>query len=248
MTDLYDVIKAMIKRELSNLHTVTLARITKVNVNAKTVHCQPVINRVFADKSLPMPEFADVPLITLQGGSSYIHMPVAVGDYCLLFISERCFDRWYKGNDNMPPLSERMFDYSDSFAIVGVNPEAKAIDIPTVIQQTGDTNQDGDYTHQGNTTHTGDYEQEGDYTQVGDQTITGNITVTGNLTINGNLTVSGVITTPILAVGAIIAMPGASTPPNIPAITIDQATIGGVDMGTHKHTDSIGGTTSEPQG
>jgi hypothetical protein len=76
----------------------------------------------------------------------------------------------------------RMHDYSDGFAFVGVNPIAKAIAIPTVITQVGDTNQTGDYVHTGNRT------QIGDFTQTGDFTLTGNMNITGNLTVSGSIT------------------------------------------------------------
>ncbi|MDR0454704.1 MAG: hypothetical protein LBH05_07840 [Deferribacteraceae bacterium] len=128
MTDLYEIIKKIIRREFADIHTVLPAKVTKVNET--TINCQPVINRVKDDESIDMPEFAEVPLMTLQGGGCYIQLPVAVGDYCLLLVSERCCDRWYKGQDNMPPLSGRMFDYSDCFAVVGINPENTAFEIP----------------------------------------------------------------------------------------------------------------------
>jgi len=69
-----------------------------------------------------------------------------------------------------------MHDYSDGIAIVGINPQAGALTIPSVIQQTGDTNQDGDYNRQGS------------LVQIGDMTITGNLHVDGNITCTGKLT------------------------------------------------------------
>jgi len=69
-----------------------------------------------------------------------------------------------------------MHDYSDGIAIVGINPIAGALTIPSVIQHTGDTNQDGDYTRQGS------------LVQIGDMTITGNLHVDGNITCTGKLT------------------------------------------------------------
>jgi phage baseplate assembly protein gpV len=73
-----------------------------------------------------------------------------------------------------------MHDYSDGIAIVGINPQAGALTIPSVIQHTGDTNQDGDYTHQG------------DRTQTGDQTIIGNLHVYGNITCTGDVVAGGI--------------------------------------------------------
>ena len=174
--ELVDVLQDAIAFALSNLHTATIAKVT--GVQAKTISVQPVINRVVAGRSIELPEFTMVPPVFMQGGGSYTAHPIAVGDYCLLILTERCFDRWYDGADFQSPAEFRMHDYSDGLAIVGVNPLASAITIPSVIQQTGDTNQDGDYTHQG------------DRTQVGDLTVTGNLQVNGNITCTGKLTVA----------------------------------------------------------
>ena len=177
--ELIDVMNDAIEFALSNLHTATIAKVT--GVQSKTISVQPVINRVYQGRSIALTEFVEVPPVFMQGGGSHTAYPIAVGDYCLLILTERCFDRWYGGADFQSPAEFRMHDYSDGLAIVGVNPLASAITIPSVIQQTGDTNQDGNYTHQG------------DRTQVGDLTITGDLTLTGNMQVNGNITCSGTI-------------------------------------------------------
>jgi hypothetical protein len=171
---LIDILNSAIGEALSNLHTATIAKVTAVQ--AKTISVQPVINRVVDGKSITLPQFTKVPPLFMQGGGSYTAHPIAVGDYCLLILTERCFDRWYSGADFQDPAEFRMHDYSDGIAIVGINPQAGALTIPDVIQHTGDTNQDGDYTHQG------------DRTQIGNLTITGDIQVNGNITCTGKLT------------------------------------------------------------
>jgi hypothetical protein len=171
---LIDILNSAIGEALSNLHTATIAKVT--GVQAKTISVQPVINRVVDGKSITLPQFTKVPPLFMQGGGSYTAHPIAVGDYCLLILTERCFDRWYSGADFQDPAEFRMHDYSDGIAIVGINPKAGALTIPSVIQHTGDTNQDGDYTHQG------------DRTQTGNQTIIGDLHVDGNITCTGKLT------------------------------------------------------------
>ena len=137
-----DTLLKTIDDALANLHTCTLARVTAVN--STTINCKPVLNRLVNGESIELPEFVEVPLINLQGGSSYIHFPIAVGDTAVLFFTERCFDGWYNGQDNQVPLEYRMHDYSDGLALVGVNDLSSALTIPSVIQRTGDINQDGD--------------------------------------------------------------------------------------------------------
>ena len=133
-----------------------------------------MIARVVDGQKIELPEFKAVPPMFMQGGGSYTAHPIAVGDYALLIFTERCFDNWYGGVDNETPLEYRMHDYSDGFAIVGVNPLGGAIAIPDRITHIGDAYQEGDYEHEG------DREQTGNFDLTGNMTITGDLTVTGN--------------------------------------------------------------------
>lgn len=60
-------------------------------------------------------------------------MPLAVGDYAVLFVVERCFDEWYSGNDFKPPLEARIHDYSDCIALVGLKNMQGELDIPLLL-------------------------------------------------------------------------------------------------------------------
>jgi len=140
--ELYEIINDAIYSSLADLHTITIAKITKVGT--KTISCRPTISRVVDGQKVDLPEFIKVPPIFLQGGASYTAHPIAVGDYCLLLFTERCFDRWYAGQDFQKPLEMRMHDYSDAFALVGVNPLASAITIPETTTIQGDLIINGD--------------------------------------------------------------------------------------------------------
>lgn len=216
MRQLVNIIQSAIKDALADTHTATVGRV--VAVNETTVDIQPVINAVYNGEDIVLPVFAEVPLINLQGGTSYLHMPVAVGDYGLVFFTERSFDRWYAGTDEVRPPELRMHDYSDGFAIVGVNNQAGALVIPDVINMIGDALVSGDHDRQGDTMHTGDY------------ILTGEMIINGNLTVNGNITCSGTLTVPNIV---------ASTGATIGGIPFGSHTHGGVQTG--------GGNTGGPQ-
>ncbi len=231
MEDLPDVLNRVIRDALSHVHTVVIAQVTAVNTS--TVSVAPVINRVVNGRSLQLPEFAEVPIVFSQGGGSYTAYPIAIGDYCLLLISERCFDRWYIGNDFTSPLEMRMHDYSDGFALVGINPLSTAIAIPTEVQRVGDCTQTGDVTH------VGDYEQTGDMTIVGDFHLTGSMYVDGNIDCTGIVSAAGFSG---LAGGAMMS--------TVDFVTTGQVTADGVDVSTHTHdytwTDPAGSGTTDP--
>ena len=188
--DLISTITLGITQSLSNTHTNLVAKVVKVN--ATTIDVQPVIAREVNGQAKPLPVFPDVPVINFLGGSSSIQMPIAIGDYCQLFVNERCLDNWYFGNDNQKPLSNRMFDYSDAVAFVGLKNKAGELEIPDRIKTTGDCLQLGDYEHHGNRLQYGNYVQDGDFTQVGNKEQTGDKTQTGNYSLIGNFSVTGV--------------------------------------------------------
>ena len=169
--DLLSTITLGITQALSNTHTNLVAKVVKVN--ATTIDVQPVIAREVNGQTKPLPVFPDVPVINFLGGSSSIQMPISAGDDCILFVSERCLDNWYFGNNNQKPLSSRMFDYSDSVALIGLKNKANELEIPDTIKITGDTKAIGDWDITGNIE------------------ITGNINQTGTNTINGDIIING---------------------------------------------------------
>ena len=187
-TELPDVLHDAVTTALANTHTILIARV--VVVNAKTVDVQPVIQRVVDGKNISLPVFPSVPPVFLQGGASYDAHPITVGDYCLLLVSERCFDRWYAGNDGLPPLEPRMHDYSDCFALCGVNPASMAKTIPTTIERIGDSTVTGAWVHTGSYDLTGPLDVTGDVTVIGDSSVSGN-SEAGTYSIGGTAGWSG---------------------------------------------------------
>lgn len=151
--ELTDVMNDATMAALANTHTIVVAKV--VAVGTKTIDVKPVIQRVIDGVAVDLPVFPSVPPIFLSGGESYDAHPIAEGDYCLLLVSERCFDRWYGGADNVPPIEQRMHDYSDCFALVGVSPAATAKTIPTTIERKGDSTVTGAWVHAGSYTLTG---------------------------------------------------------------------------------------------
>ncbi|MCQ4169761.1 Gp138 family membrane-puncturing spike protein [Hafnia paralvei] len=176
--ELHDTIGLGVEFALADVHTIVVAKIT--SVNDKTISCVPVINRVVKGSSKQLPEFIEVPPVILQGGDSYIAEPIAVGDYCLVLISERCYDAWYAGSDFVSPLEMRMHDYSDGFALCGVNPQATAISIPKRNRM-----------------------MKGDTDHEGDLNLTGNVSITGNLSVSGDINCAGRLTVAAATIGGI---------------------------------------------
>jgi hypothetical protein len=149
----YEVLNAALTFALSNLHTNVVCKVTAVD--SKTISCKPVSNRVVQGVSIELPVFIEVPPIFMNGGSSYDAYPITIGDSCLLVVAERCFDAWYGGADFVSPVELRMHDYSDGFALVGIQPKASAITIPQVATMQGDRLAFGDLIRTGRETISG---------------------------------------------------------------------------------------------
>jgi len=192
-----EVIDQIAGRAIEAIHTTLVGRV--VAVGSTTIDVQPVTKKVLNGSIIDMPLFKDVPPISMQGGSSFEIYPISAGDYCLLFVCESNIERWYTGQDDQQPNEDRSFDYSDSFAIVGVNPLAAAKTIPVVTTAVGDKIITGDYTHTGNNTHFGNNIQTGNYTQTGLRTHNGAESVTGVTTHTGDIVLNGISLTDFLA-------------------------------------------------
>lgn len=189
------------KKTIREMSGPTMGRV--VAVNEKTIDVQPTINRKVRGKSITLPVFREVPPVFMQGGTHYEAHPITVGDSCLLIVCERCFDAWYSGQNEVLPPEDRMFDYSDCVAVVGVNPLAAAITIPTVTTRRGDNDIEGDYHH------TGDYDLTGTETHTGERVHTGDTNQTGDQVTTGEISATIKVSAPILS-GVLTGVGGAA--------------------------------------
>ena len=224
--ELGDTINRIVTNRLVNTHTITIAKITAVNND--TVDVQIIFPYMVNNEPTKYPEIPQVPVVHLYGGGMYETFPISIGDYCLLFVTERASDSFINGQDFVNPDDERLHDLTDCFAFVGIKPMSDALEITEVIKRVGDnehegnTEQTGDYTQQGNYTitdniaQTGDYDIAGNISQQGDYNITGNINQTGTFLVNGVFQttgaaqIGGAIQTPSLQAGSVTAGNGAT--------------------------------------
>lgn len=210
--NLADEVDKLIVKKINKIHTCNVAKITKINDT--TINAKIVINQDNGDE---FPEFIEVPIVTLYGGDSYRQYPIKVGDYCLIFFNERCFDNWYNGSDYKPFLDYRVYDYSDGFALVGVKPKDSSFKI-----QTDDTIQES-----GNLVRNGNIENTGDFTTIGNcllgkkdaskvPIVEENLNdVIDNITQSVELYVKSVLTGATSSTGGPVTFPSISTKLNI---------------------------------
>lgn len=114
--------EAQITGRLKDVHTMLPGIIDSFDEDTQTARVQPAIKRIFSERGpVNLPLCVDVPVCFPGGGGMFLTFPVAPGDECCLHFSERCIDFWFDQGGVQLPAEYRMHDYSDAFAVVGVN-------------------------------------------------------------------------------------------------------------------------------
>lgn len=136
------------------------------------------------------PLLVTCPCFTYTGGNSYISMPIAVNDSCLILFNDRDIDNWFYQGNGQIPNTYRIHDLSDGFALVGfrnnLNKIADYLSNGIKIKYNND-----------NRIEMTDSLTESFvelFHQTGDMKITGNLEVTGNIVAGGYITAVGDIT------------------------------------------------------
>lgn len=79
------------------------------------------------------PILLDCPVVTLQGGGTYLNFPITNGDECLVLFADSNIDAWFMLGGQAVPFDQvlgapgRRHDLSDGIAIVGLNSTANPI-------------------------------------------------------------------------------------------------------------------------
>ena len=129
------------------------------------------------------PLLLDCPCIVLAGGQGSVTFPITAGDSCLVLFNDRDMDNWYSGGQTMPPRTERLHDFSDAIALVGLRNKQNQISgyfaQGTEIKYAGSTIklENGKITI---TNGTSSVVMNG-----GNIQLTGAVSVTGSFTVNG---------------------------------------------------------------
>ena len=119
---------AQIEGRLKDLHTCMPWVIVAFDPATQTAQVQPAIQRIFTEKgAVNLPVCVDVPVQFPGGGDFFLTFPVAPGDECILWFSERAIDNWHMAGGTAPPAEYRLHDLSDGMAMVGLNNQLKKI-------------------------------------------------------------------------------------------------------------------------
>ena len=124
------------------------------------------------------------PCFTYAGGNSYISMPIAVNDSCLVLFNDRDIDNWFYQGNGQIPNTYRIHDLSDGFALVGFRNDLNKIAdyLSNGIKIKYNTDNRIEMTNGLTESFVALFRQTGDMNIVGNLSVTGNITATGDIT------------------------------------------------------------------
>jgi hypothetical protein len=117
---------------------------------AMTVDIQPTVNGMYTDEKglnhfQRMPVLLDCPIVWAGGGGATLTFPITAGteqtgDEALVIIASRAIDSWWYHGGIQNPVSLRMHDLSDGFAIIGLKslPRSFAVDTSNVCLTSND--------------------------------------------------------------------------------------------------------------
>lgn len=123
---LKDLLNTLKRDIFLSLNCHALATVQSFDSANQTIKATIDYSRVVTDSSgvqtpIQYPIVADVPVISLCGGSTFLTFPITVGDKCLLLFNDRDLDNWFQGVYSGPPNSARLHSFSDAVALVGLN-------------------------------------------------------------------------------------------------------------------------------
>lgn len=202
MTDTFNNLKRATKVELNAVQIGTIESFDSSDQTAtirmaikQVIDVEPNGTRVLKEHPLVL----KCPVVTLFGGDSFINLPIADGDSCLVFFCDREIDNWLQNGGVQAPTIGRLHDISDAIALVGIrnfqesiaNYLANGIRISFSESSQIDLTEDAIDSIAALFTHTGDMLVTGDLTVEGDSTTEGNHIVEGNMSVYGNITGEG---------------------------------------------------------
>lgn len=101
-----------------NCHQV--GEIVSFDPSTQTAEVQIKMSFLLNGEIKEYPILLDCPCIILAGGDGALTMPITAGDSCLVLFNDRDMDNWYSGGQTMPPRTDRLHDFSDAIALVGL--------------------------------------------------------------------------------------------------------------------------------
>lgn len=117
---LASVLELQKKETMRQINCHQVGEIVSFDPSTQTAEVQVKMSFYLNGEIKEYPLLLDCPCIILAGGDGALTMPIQAGDSCLVLFNDRDIDNWYAGGQKMPPRTDRMHDFSDAIALVGL--------------------------------------------------------------------------------------------------------------------------------
>ena len=117
LASLLELEKKGTKRQI-NCHQV--GEIVSFNPDNQTAEVQIKMSFLLNGEIKEYPLLLDCPCIILAGGDGALTLPIQAGDSCLVLFNDCDMDNWFASGQTMPPRTDRLHDFSDAIALVGL--------------------------------------------------------------------------------------------------------------------------------
>lgn len=199
MTDLLDSVKDNVGVEFN---CVQIGQIQTFYPETQTADIELVIKKVesvAADGTRTYKErpiLKTCPCLVLFGGTSFLSMPIATGDNCIVLFNDQEIDAWYENGGVQPTVTFRRHDISDGIALVGINSLQKSIAdyVADGVRLSYSSNSRITLTDGQIESIAALFKHNGNMQITGDLIVDGNGLIKGNAHIEGGLQVDGVAT------------------------------------------------------
>jgi hypothetical protein len=130
LTSLLDEQKRDVQVSINCVQIGTIQSFDTANQLATISISMKQVEQINEDGSKVLKEYPlllECPVMVLFGGVDVLTMPIASGDNCIVLFNDRDIDSWVAAGDGQYPVTQRVHDLNDAFAIVGIRPLTNSI-------------------------------------------------------------------------------------------------------------------------
>ena len=117
-------------QQLDTLDTINchqVGEIVSFNSSTQTAEVEIKMLIPYNGELKKYPILLDCPCIVLGGGKGRITFPISKGDPCLVLFNDRDIDNWYSSGQTIQPRTNRMHNFADGIALVGLHNKSNQI-------------------------------------------------------------------------------------------------------------------------
>ena len=108
------------KGTLRQINCHKLGEIVSFDSTTQTAEVKIKMSFLLNGEIKEYPILLDCPCIVLSGGQGTLTLPITAGDSCLVLFNDCDMDNWYASGQTMTPRTDRLHDFSDAIALVGL--------------------------------------------------------------------------------------------------------------------------------